>query len=177
MIIATNKSFDSSYVDQFYLRELKAKLYNKPFSVVENFYVIGDLADPVNTIPKDLQVFNDTIIYIYIFDLPKTLEWHIDEMRMDYSCTAKYAALIEGSGTLECKTETGIDTFYFCEENKNQWVTFPNTKPHRFIVEQPSKMVMALTFDKEQADNFDVSAFWSTEVDAVNKILWEQQNA
>lgn len=166
MIKETNKFFDGTTVIHFYEKDLVSKKYKSEFSEINKFYVIGDVTDPINTIPKNLQVFNDPIICIYIFDLTETLDWHIDEMRMDFLSSGKYTALIEGSGTLESNTDGVITSLDMGFHNRLQWVSFSNTKPHRFIVKEKAKMVMALTAVQEIADNFNVSLFWSTEVDA-----------
>lgn len=169
----TDLYFDQKYNISFGLHELQAKKYNPPFKVVDNFYIIGDVFHPLETIPKELQVFDDPIVYLYIFDLAETLEWHVDEMRMDYLASAKYAAILEGRGTLEAKINNTVESFLF--EEKNRWVKFPNRKPHRFIVHEPCKMVMAITLDKKEAAKFDKSYFWSTEVDDINKIVYESK--
>jgi hypothetical protein len=173
IIYQTDFYIDRKFISDFESRELQAKKYNPPFKVVDHFYTIGDPTQPLTSIPKELQVFDDTIVYIYIFDMSETLEWHIDEMRLDYLATAKYAAILEGRGTLEVKIDDTTESFLF--EERNRWVKFPNTKPHRFIVHEPCKMIMAITLDKEEAAKFNNSYFWSTEVDAINKIVYESK--
>lgn len=177
-IQATDKYFNPEHLRYFFERELKAKIYNKPFSVVEKFYISqsGEGRELFTSIPQELQIFDSPIVYIYVFDLPKTLEWHRDEMRLDYACDAKYVALIEGSGVLELKIDDHFESYDFGPQNALNWVEFPNTELHRFIVKEKAKMIMAITLNEKEAyEKFDRSYFWSTEVDAINKIVWNQQ--
>lgn len=174
MFEKTNIFFNPRFLGSFNERELRAKTYNKPFSVVEKFLICGHPEHPIETIPKELQVFNEPIVYLYIFHLDKTLEWHKDEMRLDFKATAKYAAILEGKGTLEIETPNGIDALVFDE--KNRWVKFDHLSRHRFIVEEPCIMIMAITLPLDEAETFDKSYYWSTEVNAINKIVWEKDH-
>lgn len=162
-----------------YKKDLQAKKYLPVFFDILEYYLIGDTTNPVETIPKEFQIFgNNIIVHMYILEMNCNLEWHRDEMRGDYWSKAKYTCILNGSGILEVMDENGRVESHPFHENHNHciWVKFSHTKRHRFITSN-AKMLLATTLHLDDLHKFGPQFFWSNApgVDAINSIVWEEK--
>lgn len=160
LIEPTNYYFDPKFLEtDFTLKFALATRYKKGFDVIEEYKECGNSRDPLNTIPAELQILPGvTILHMYTMQMEKTLEWHKDEMVLDYKSSGKYTALIEGSGRLEVKKEENstVESYEFTE--KYRYVKFMPTDIHRFIPYEKTKMVVSNTMNSDTA-YFDVSLY------------------
>jgi hypothetical protein len=177
LIQPTNIYFDPKYLNtDFSLRYLLAAKYKEGFNVVQEYEVCGNVMDPENTIPKELQTLfsHCKCMHIYTFVMEETLEWHIDSMKIDAISRGKYTALIYGSGILECKNKEGtvIEQYEFTE--KYRLVKFAHTNLHRFIPHEKTKMVMVNTIAEDQP--FDISLYQGTKVNGATYSQLENES-
>lgn len=160
LITPTDYFFDHKYFDtHFTLRFPLAAKYKPGFQVIQEYKECGNSRDPLNTIPKELQILpNLTIVHMYTMSMETTLDWHTDGMKLDYMSQGKYTALLEGTGTLEVKSpiDDSIETYTFTE--KYRYVRFYPTHLHRFVTNVKTTMLISNTLPSENC-TFDVSMF------------------